>query len=73
MPNRFTLAVFAAAVVILASSAASPLNAQVLYGSIVGAVEDQTGAVVQGATVAITAKATGRSARPRPVTRVCTR
>ena len=36
-----------------------PAAAQVLYGSLVGAVEDQTGALVPKAAVAITNKATG--------------
>ena len=35
------------------------LNAQVLYGSVVGTVADQTGAVVPGATVTITNVQTG--------------
>ena len=39
--------------------AAAPARAQVLYGSIVGTVEDQTGAVVPKATISITNKATG--------------
>jgi hypothetical protein len=39
----------------------SPARAQVLYGSIIGAVEDQSGAVVQGATVGITSKVTGQT------------
>src|SRR5438034_9422940 len=37
------------------------LNAQVLYGSVVGTVTDQTGAVVPGATVTITNLATGQA------------
>ena len=38
-----------------------PASAQVLYGSIVGSVGDQTGAVVPGATVKVTNNATGLS------------
>ena len=38
---------------------ASPVKAQVLYGSIVGNVKDSQGAVVPGATVTITNKQTG--------------
>ena len=37
----------------------TPVAAQVLYGSIVGAIEDQTGAAVPKATVTITNKETG--------------
>ncbi len=40
-------------------SAVPPAWSQVLYGSIVGTVEDQTGAVVPRATITITNKATG--------------
>ncbi|MCX6631782.1 MAG: TonB-dependent receptor, partial [Candidatus Solibacter sp.] len=39
--------------------AAKPAAAQVLYGSMVGAIEDQTGAAVPKATVTITNKDTG--------------
>ena len=39
--------------------AAMPASAQVLYGSIVGTVEDPTGAVVPGATVTLSNPATG--------------
>jgi len=39
-------------------SAAAPAAAQVLYGSIVGAVTDSQGAVIPGATVTITSKET---------------
>ena len=38
---------------------AKPAVAQVLYGSMVGAIEDQTGAAVPKATVTITNKDTG--------------
>lgn len=37
------------------------LNAQVLYGSVVGSVKDQSGAVVPGATVAATNTQTGQT------------
>ena len=39
----------------------SPVRAQVLYGSIVGTVEDPSGAVVQGAVVSIVSKVTGQT------------
>ncbi|MBI3695470.1 MAG: TonB-dependent receptor [Acidobacteria bacterium] len=44
---------------LLAGLVSIPAEAQVLYGSIVGTVEDQTGAVVPNATVTITNPATG--------------
>jgi hypothetical protein len=47
------------AVLLLALLTSAPANAQVLYGSIVGTVEDPTGAVVPGATVTITNPTTG--------------
>src|SRR5436309_5485232 len=39
----------------------SPLNAQVLYGSLVGNVTDESGAAIPGATVTITQRDTGAS------------
>src|SRR5438552_10339310 len=39
----------------------SPLNAQVLYGSLVGNVTDESGAAIPGATVTITHRETGAS------------
>ncbi len=47
------------AVLLLALLSSAPANAQVLYGSIVGTVEDPTGAVVPGASITITNPATG--------------
>lgn len=47
--------------VMLLAALAAPASAQVLYGSIVGTVTDQTDAVVPKATVTITNKATGLS------------
>jgi len=45
--------------VVLAALAAVPAPAQVLYGSLVGTVEDQSGAVVSGAAVTLTNRSTG--------------
>ncbi len=49
----------ACAVLLVALLTSAPANAQVLYGSIVGTVEDPTGAVVPGATITLTNPATG--------------
>ncbi len=46
---------------LLAPMCVQRLNAQVLYGSVVGTVTDQTGAVVPGATVVITNVQTGQT------------
>ena len=51
----------AIAALLFAYVAAKPAAAQVLYGSIVGTVEDQSGAVVPKATVTISNKATGQT------------
>jgi hypothetical protein len=45
----------------LAGLAGSPLSAQVLYGSLVGTIQDSTGAVVPGATVTAVNPGTGQS------------
>ncbi len=50
---------------LLSAACVQKLNAQVLYGSIVGTVTDQSGALVPGAQITITNKATGLK---RPVT-----
>ncbi|MGH9843131.1 MAG: carboxypeptidase regulatory-like domain-containing protein, partial [Blastocatellia bacterium] len=58
-----TFARFAAlslAVLMLAITAAQLAQAQVLYGTLVGRVEDQSGAVVAGAKVTATNQATGQ-------------
>src|SRR5688572_19148931 len=47
--------------VALAAAAAVHLDAQALYGTLVGNVADETGAVVPGATVAITHKETNQT------------
>jgi len=44
---------------LLATLVASPALAQVLYGSVVGTVEDQSGAVVSGAAITLTSRSTG--------------
>jgi hypothetical protein len=48
-------------VCLAAFALAHPARAQVLYGSIVGTVQDQTGGVVPNATVTITKNSTGQS------------
>jgi len=45
--------------VLLLCTAAAPSHAQVLYGSIVGTVEDPSGAVVPKAMITIANKQTG--------------
>jgi hypothetical protein len=55
---RRLLLAFALLALFLGSSAA---NAQVLYGSITGAVSDKTGAVIPGATVTLTNQGTGEA------------
>ena len=47
------------AVLTLVLYLAAPVRAQVLYGSVVGTVEDSTGAVVQGAAVVLTSADSG--------------
>ena len=49
------------AVLLAASLYVSPAAAQVLYGSAVGTLQDQTGAVIAGAAVTMTNKDTGAS------------
>src|SRR6266567_3858059 len=51
--------VCALAIIFLSQFAVVPALAQVLYGSIVGGIEDQTGSVVPKAHVTITNRATG--------------
>ena len=48
-----------AAFLFLLCVASQPASAQVLYGSLVGTVEDPTGAVVPGATLSLTNVSTG--------------
>ncbi len=48
------------AFLIIASMCVQPAQAQVLYGSVVGTVTDQSGAVIPGATVTITNTQTGQ-------------
>jgi hypothetical protein len=54
------LAAVGLAVLLLAVAPAQPAEAQVLYGTLVGRVEDQSGAVLAGARVTVTNKATGQ-------------
>lgn len=49
----------AIAVLLVAGAHFSPVHAQVLYGSVVGSISDQTGAVVPGVNVTITNTETG--------------
>jgi len=58
IPLSGRLLAWAGALLLLALLA-QPAAAQVLYGSIVGTVEDQTGAVVPKGTITITNRATG--------------
>ncbi|MBI1983425.1 MAG: TonB-dependent receptor, partial [Acidobacteria bacterium] len=60
-PKRKLLAFVLGVGFMLTSIVAQQAKGQVLYGSIVGTVTDQTGAVVPGATVTITNTATGQS------------
>ena len=50
----YLLVAFPVVAFLLAPVSVQRLSAQVLYGSVVGTVRDQTGAVVPGATVTIT-------------------
>jgi hypothetical protein len=59
--GKYVLMAFLAGAFLLASTLVQPLNAQVLYGSVVGTVTDQTGAVVPGVTVTITNIETGQA------------
>ncbi len=56
---RYRPVVIFAAILVLAASAVSPVRCQVLYGSIVGTVEDPTGAFVPGAALTLTSADTG--------------
>ena len=49
----------AAALLLVSGSFSNRLDAQVLYGSVVGSIQDQTGSVVPNVTVAITNRDTG--------------
>ena len=52
-PGASRLFTYAFALLTITLSSLSPARAQVLYGSIVGTVEDQTGAIIQNAAVTI--------------------
>src|SRR3982074_50873 len=47
--------------ILLAAVSLQPVNAQVLYGSVVGLAEDPSGGGVPGATVTVTNRATGQT------------
>lgn len=61
-PTRLhSIVTIAALVLLVLCGLPSSLRAQVLYGSLVGNVTDQTGAAIPGATVTITHRETGAS------------
>jgi hypothetical protein len=59
--HPFTALFTVCALALLALAAATPARAQVLYGSLVGNITDDTGGAVPGATVVITHSETGAS------------
>ena len=63
LPSRAASAAIIAALALAALCAPAMVIAQVLYGSLVGNVTDETGAAVPGATVTITNRDTGDVAR----------
>src|SRR5712664_1522862 len=52
---------FVCAAILFAVVSLRPVHAQVLYGSVVGLVQDPSGSAVPGAQVTITNKATGQT------------
>lgn len=58
-PQFLVILACLAAIVMVMGAAAHPASAQVLYGSIVGTLTDETGAVVRNATVTVTNRSTG--------------
>ena len=56
--TRFVLVTLTIVMILLAADRFA--HAQVLYGTLVGRVEDQSGAVLSGATVKVTNQATGQ-------------
>src|SRR5687767_5756083 len=54
-----SLRLCAAALLLLAGSFSNRLEAQVLYGSVLGSIQDQSGSVVPNVTVTITNRDTG--------------
>ena len=65
---KYLVLAFVVGATLLAPVFVQPLNAQVLYGSVVGTVTDQTGALVPKAAVTITNVNTGRPGKARPTT-----
>jgi Carboxypeptidase regulatory-like domain/TonB dependent receptor-like, beta-barrel len=61
LSRRLSALITTATVLLALHGSAPPLAAQVLYGSVVGNVTDETGSVVPGATVTITDSQTGAS------------
>jgi hypothetical protein len=58
---RHVLLAFFAGALLFAPMFVPASSAQVLYGSVVGTVKDQTGAMIPGATVTITNAQTGQT------------
>src|SRR5437763_6185826 len=58
---NFRSSFWALATILLAVIYMRPIHAQVLYGSVVGLVQDASGSAVPGAQVSITNNATGQS------------
>src|SRR4051794_21162455 len=57
--KQLKLRLTAAALVLAALASYQPLQAQLLYGSVVGSVQDPSGAVVPNVNITLTNKSTG--------------
>lgn len=58
---------FAVGILVLIGLLTPSMHAQVLYGSVVGTVQDQSGAVIPGANVTLTSAGTGQT---REITKI---